>query len=501
MTRRCVGAWQPWAISEMTAEKTKTLAIRGATWATLGIGLQRVVQTLSILVLARLLVPEDFGLVAIAVLVLNFANRAKTLGLHTALVQFDGDQQKAADTCFIINAGLTLITLCAVLAASPLATRFFDPRAGSLLALMSLRLIPQALAAVPSALAVKALNFRKLALIQATEGLASAVVAVSMAANGWGPWALVAGSLAGVAIGTALWWVRPVWIPKWQFDREVASQLMHAGVRIWSSGNLSYLVDSANRFIIGSVLGLAQLGNYEIVSRIVHAPIQTILGIHDRVAISAFCRERDDRERIGRWFLRLSGMMLILTALIAGPLFCFPDILIPTLFGDGWEAAIGPARALALFALLAPLITTIPVYIATGRTGLLLRFTTIRTAVTIGALFVAAHQGLTAVCATESLAAALFAPVNLVLVARMTGLRAKAILSTFSVPLVGLGAFTAAAIACRPAVTGLFPATGPGALIGLLVPSVAALSLAVFAMRPHLVGEIRSIIAETVGTS
>ena len=485
----------------MTAGPTRTLAIRGATWATLGVGLQRAIQTASILVLARLLVPEDFGLVAIAVLVLNFANRAKTLGLHTALVQHPGDEQRAADACFIINGCLTTATLAIVLAVCPLASRFFDPRAGALLAVMSLRLVPQALAAVPSALAVKAMNFRKQALIQAAEGLVSALSAVVLAAAGWGPWALVAGSLAGSFVAAVLWWVRPAWVPAWRLDREIASDLLHNGIRIWSSGNLAYLVDGVNRLVIGGMLGIARLGNYEIVSRFVHTPIQTLLSIHDRVAISAFCRERDDRERIRRWFLRLAGLMSILSALIAGPLLCFPDVLIPTLFGAGWNEAIDPARALALFALLAPLVATPPVYIATGRTSLLLGVTAVRTAVTIGALVAAAHHSLTAVCAVESLAAAVFAPVNIVLVARMTGLKARAILSTLSVPVVGLGAFAAAAFACRPVVVDLLAHSGIAMLAGLLIPSALALSLTVLAMRPHLIREVRAIIAETVGTS
>jgi O-antigen/teichoic acid export membrane protein len=193
-------------------------------------------------------------------------------------------------------------------------------------------------------------------------------------------------------------------------------------------------------------------------------------------------------------------MMLILTSLIAGSLLVFPDILIPTLFGPGWEAAIDPARALALFALFAPLISTAPIYIAAQRTGLLLRFTTIRTVITLGALFAAAHVSLTAVCSVESITAGVFAPINVALAARFTGLRVRAILSTMLVPLVGLAAFTATAIGIRHLFPSSFASPGVGSLFGLLVPSTAALGMAVFAMRPHLVSEIRSIVSESFDT-
>ncbi|MCU0305112.1 MAG: oligosaccharide flippase family protein [Thermoanaerobaculales bacterium] len=484
----------------MAAGSTRALAVRGATWATLGIGLQRAVQTLSVLVLARLLVPEDFGLVAIAVLVLNLVNRVKTLGLHTSLVQYQGDIGAAADACFVINGALTVATILVLVALSPVASTVFDPRAGALVAVMSLRLVPQTLAAVPATLAVRALDFRKQALIQAAEGLVGAAIAIPLAFAGWGPWALVVGFLVGSCAGAALWWVRPVWRPRWRYDRQIGEQLIQSGIRIWSAANLAMFVDSANRLFVGGLLGVVRLGYYEIVGRVVHTPIQTLQGIHDRVAISAFCREQDDPARVGRWFLRLSGLMVILTSSIAGSLAVFPDLLIPTLFGPGWEAAIEPARALAPFALLAPLLSTAPVFIAARRTGLLLKLTTVRSVLTIGALFAAAHVSLTAVCMVESLAALLFAPINLAVAARITSIGVRQVLSTFAVPAAGLAAFLATGAALRTLDPGAFASPGVGGLAGLLVPSAAALGLTVLAMRPRLVGELRSIVSESFGT-
>jgi len=485
----------------MEGSDTKILAIRGATWATAGLGLQRAVQTLSVLVLARLLAPEDFGLVAVAVLVLNLVNRIKTLGLHTSLVQYTGDIKAAADACFIINGLLTIGTIVLMLAVSPLASEIFDPRAGPLMAVMSLRLLPQALAAVPATLAVRALNFRKQALIQAAEGLLSAVVAITLAFSGWGPWALVVGFLTGSVAGALLWWIRPTWKPSRHFDRATGERLIHSGIRIWSAANLALFIDSANRLFIGALLGITRLGYYEIIGRFVHMPIQTLQGIHDRVAISAFCREQDDTRRVGRWFLRLSGMMLILTSLIAGSLLVFPDILILTLFGPNWEAAIEPAQALTLFALLAPLVSTAPVYIAAGRAGLLLRFTTVRAVITVTALFAAAHVSLTTVCLVESAMACVFAPINIALAARITGLGWRSVLSTFTVPAVGLGVFIAIAEGLRHLFATGLETPGIGSLAGLLAPSTIALIAAVIAMRPHLIRELRAIFSESFGTN
>jgi len=484
----------------MSDTSTSTLAIKGAKWMSLGVGLQRVVQTAAIILLARLLVPEDFGLIAVAVLVLSFVNRVKGLGLHTALVQQRGDITDAANACFFINGALTVTTYALILVASPLASRFFDdPRAGAILAVMSLRLFPQALSAVPSTLAVRNLEFRKQTLIVVADALVSAAMSVALALLGWGPWSLVVGSLGGSCVAAALWWVLVPWRPSRRLDRDTTRQLVHSGVRIWSSGNLAYLIDSCSRLFIGGFLGLIQLGYYEIISRIVHLPVQSLLGVHDRVAIPAFCREQEERDRLGRWFLRLTSLMLILTALLAGLLFFYSGQLITVLFGTRWSAAVEPARALAVFALLAPLLSAVPVYIATGRVGLLLKFTAARSIVTILLLWAAAHVSLTAVCAAESAAALIFAPINLLIIARLTRIPLRAVGSALSVPALGLVAFSAVAGAFRSFGGDFVGEPTLGSLMVFVLPPVAAFTLAIILRRPRIIAEGRDILLIAIG--
>ena len=188
---------------------------------------------------------------------LSFANRVKGLGLHTALVQQRGDITEAANACFFINGALTAVTYVLILVMSPLASRFFDdPRAGAVLAVMSLRLFPQALSAVPTTLAVRELDFRLRTLILLADGLVSAAVSVGLALLGWGPWSLVAGSLGGSFIDAVLWWVLTPWRPSRRLNREKTRQIVHFGIRLWSSGNLAYLIDSCSRLFVGGFLGL-----------------------------------------------------------------------------------------------------------------------------------------------------------------------------------------------------------------------------------------------------
>ncbi len=464
-------------------------------------GVQRAAQTAALILLARLLSPDDFGLVAIAGLFLSLANRAKSLGLQTALVQHRDQPVSAANTIFWMSAGLTVLTVLVIVIASPLASVWFaDPRAASVLSVMALRLLPQAAAAVPSTLAVRRLDFRLQALITVAEGLVTAAVSIVLAVLGWGVWALVTGSLAGAVASAVLWWIRPPWRVRFEIDRRVARQLVHSAVEIWSAANLAYAIDSANRLLIGRFLGVAQLGIYEVTSRLVHVPLQSVLGVAERIALPAFCREADDLERLGRWLLRLTTFLTVLSALAAATLFFYAHALVPVLFGERWLAVVGTVRALAVLALLMPMQSLAPIYIATGRTGLLLRFTAVRALVTVAGLLAAAQVGLVAVCAVESAAAAVFVPVNLYLVSRMVPISRRELGRAAAVPAAGLAAFCAVALlagrfleaaAAWPVWTHLL----------LPLPAIAAFAFAVLAVRPRIVAEAREVLGVAVGAA
>ena len=385
-----------------------------------------------------------------------------------------------------------------IVVASPLASLWFaDPRAAAVLSLMSLQLLPQAAASVPSTLAVRRLDFRRQALITVAEVMVTAAVSIALAALGWGVWALVAGALAGTTAAAVLWWVRPTWRLRFAIDLGVARQLLHSGIEIWSSGNLAYLIDSANRLFIGRFLGVPTLGIYEVTTRLVHVPLQSLLGVSERVALPAFCREADDLERLGRWLLRLTTFLTVLSTLGAAALFFYADVIVPVLFGTQWLAVVGTVRALAVLAVSMPMQSLSTIYIATGRTGLLLRFTAVRAVVTIVALLVAAQVGLVAVCLVESAAAAVFVPVNLFLVSRMVPLRARAFGRAAAVPAAGLAAFCAVALLAEQ----VLPAVRGWASLLMPLPASAAFALAVLAVRPQLLAEAREVLGVAVGTA
>ncbi|KPK57711.1 MAG: hypothetical protein AMS21_11155, partial [Gemmatimonas sp. SG8_38_2] len=138
----------------MSAE-TSTLAITGVKWVAIGSVSHRAMRMLLVVILARLLTPDDFGLIAVASLVLALAARLKQLGFHGALIQRQENLEEAANAYFFFNTGLVAFTYAVILALSPVAVWFFnDERVGLVINVMAIRLLAEAAGAVQRSLAV-----------------------------------------------------------------------------------------------------------------------------------------------------------------------------------------------------------------------------------------------------------------------------------------------------------------------------------------------------------
>ncbi len=481
-------------------DKTSTLAITGAKWVAIGSLSQKSIQMLLIVFLARLLSPEDFGLIAVASLMLILAGRVKQLGLHGALVQRKADLEEAANAYFFLNIGLAVLTFALVLAVSPLAAWFFnDERVALVVNVMALRLLVEAGGAVQRSLTVRALDFRRQTFVLLAETLVTAGVAVLLAAKGFGVWALVFGMVLGAVLAAVLWWVTTPWRPTRVWSWPVARQMLRFGVGLWSASNLSYLIESASRVFVGRFLGVVPLGFYEFTNRVVHGPTSSLTETSNRVALPAFCREQEDLRQLGVWYLKMTGYVCLLTAPVAAVLLLLGDLIIPVIFGPQWVSMIPLVRALAPFVFMTPLVFAWPVYVATGRPDVLIRFTALRFFITVPLLLMAARESLLAVCVVESLAACILAPVNLYLVTRLISVRFSDLLRSLGQPLIGSGVFAVVVLALRFLGRRWFPAHGVLSLAICLLTGLVAYLVTMSRMQPQLFSDLRRLIVVALG--
>ena len=480
--------------------RTATLALHGVKWGGLAVAVQKTFQLASIAVLARLLTPEDFGVVTIATLTLGAVSRIKQLGLYSALMQRKGDIRAAANVSFYISVALAVLAYAGLWLAAPYVAAFFKrASAERVVTVMSLRVFMDVAAGIQSTLAVRDLKFRKQAVIAMIETVVTTGSSVVFACMGWGVWALVYGSLAGPVTSSIVWWAGSTWRPGLVVDMKAAREVMGFGAVLSLATTVDSLLDTVSRALVGRFLGIVPLGFFDFTNRINQLPFRNVMEIGHRVAIPAFCREQENTERLRAWYLQMTGLAALLMAPVCTTLLLAPDVVVPLVFGPQWLPTLPWVRALAGTTLLMPFLYGWPVYIARARLGLVAWMMTARLLLGSALVFLAARVSLMAVCLALLALTALFAVVNVRLVSRLLGLRLSAVARTLRTPLLGTLVLACAFVVSRFAAgrMGLLQSPGVATFGVVLGPPLALYGLIVHLLEPRISRRLRETIWQT----
>ena len=377
---------------------------------------RQALNLLVFLLLARLLDPEDFGLVALAMVFVSFAQVVVDQGLGDALIQRGSITRSHIDTAFwVAVATATLLTVVALVLAGPLAAWIGEPDFAPVLRVLSLTFVLSALSSIQIAILRRGLAFRSLAIrsILATAG--GGAVGVTMAFLGYGAWSLVGQQVAIAVLSvTTMWFVTP-WRPGLEFSGERFRELFRFGINVMGSDVLSFISRNSDNLLIGVVLGTTALGFYAVGYRILDTSQTVLIQVTRKLAFPVFSRLQHDSDRLRRAYLRLTRAAgaIILPGYIA--LAIVGQELVVVLFGSQWSTAgtvatilflIGPALSLQAFsnALLN----------ASGHPNVVLRFRLIATVTNVVGFLIAVPFGITAVAAAFVIRAYLLLPLLLV---------------------------------------------------------------------------------------
>lgn len=306
------------------------------------------VQLLSLIgfaIIARLVAPDDVGLVALASVFVLFAQIFVDSGMSAALIQRPVLVRGHIDTAF----WLSVVTGCAlaavgVILAPLLSAPFNEPRLTPILQVLSLSFVPYGLASVQNALLRREMDQRSLAIRSLVAVAGGAVVGVALAYRGFGAWALVAQQLTAAALSVVTLWRASPWRPGRQVSRTHFDELFSFGANVVGSNVLTFLSRRTDNLLVGIYLGATQLGVYSVAYRVLDAAQAMVGGIAIRLAFPAFSRLQHDRERLASAFLRVDRVTtaLVLPSFL-GLSMVAPE-LITVIFGDSWRDA-GPVAA------------------------------------------------------------------------------------------------------------------------------------------------------------
>jgi polysaccharide transporter, PST family len=310
----------------------------------------------SVAILARLLAPEDYGLVAMVTAVTAFASLFQDLGLSSATVQKDGITEGQLSTMFWINVAMGVVLTLGVTAMAPGVAWFYQkPELVPVTIALSLHFVVGSLAAQQRALLTRQMRFTTGAVIHISAMLINLGVSVAIAMGGGRYWALVWGGLASSAWSTLGLWVVARWRPGWPRQESGIREMIRFGANITAFNLVNYFHRNLDNVLIGKAWGPDALGLYSRAYALLMLPIANLRGPLTRVAFPALSRLKHQPMDYRAYYRRATSLLAFTAMPLTAFLFATSPLMIELVLGARWLEVAEIFRVLSVAAFLMPI--------------------------------------------------------------------------------------------------------------------------------------------------
>jgi lipopolysaccharide exporter len=315
----------------------------------------RVISLVKFLVLARILAPEDFGILAIAAVAVDLLVLLTDFGMVPALVQRRNPERRHYDAAWTINLTRSLVIAVGIVISAPLLSALFgEPRATEVLQVLGLRPVLDATGSIRVADLMRTLKFRSLSAVRLSGAVADATLAIALAPT-LGVWAVVIGALTGAAVGSAVSYLVAPYRPRLSLDTHAARSLFRFGRWMLVAGLLGVAGDALLRGMIARRLGAVDLGVYYVAVRIAILPYEVVSEIVAAVAFPVQALLQNDRPRAARVFRSSLKAPLALLIPIYATLVALAEPIVVHVLGARWEGAAPVIRVTAVIGIIGTL--------------------------------------------------------------------------------------------------------------------------------------------------
>lgn len=323
-------------------------------------------------VLARFLLPQDFGLVAMIMVFTGFAAVFAEMGLGTSLVQKRDIQEIHLTSVFWVNVVVGLFLAILFMALSPLIAAFYQE---ALLIPMSMVLafnfLVGGLGIVHRALRIKSLDFKTVSIVELIAIGFSGSVAITMALFGLGVWSLVAQSLISSIITVLLFWKTVDWRPGFRFSRHAVMDLFNFSINLLGTRFLNYWARNLDNLLVGRVIGSKALGLYGRAYAFVLYPLSNVSQVISRVMFPVMSAVQNEKQRVKRLQLKTARAVGLVTFPAMLGLFVVAEPFVIVLLGEQWVGAIPILKIFSLLGMVQSIINLNGnLYLSQGRTDL-----------------------------------------------------------------------------------------------------------------------------------
>lgn len=322
----------------MSELKQKT--VKGVSWSIVDNISNQGITFLVGLVLARLLTPDEYGLIGIISIFIMVFNSIVDSGFSNALIRKNNTSDTDYNTVFVVNMAISVILFAVLFFLSPTIATFFErPQLESLTQVMGFIVIINAFAIVQRTILIKNIDFKTQTIISLVSSVLSGIIGIGLAFCGYGVWSLVWQQISRQFLNTILLWVLAKWYPKFKFSMASFRELFGFGWKLLVSGLIDTIWKEIYQVVIGKCYTPATLGHYTRAQQFSSICSSNMVQVVQRVSYPVLSSIQDDRERLKSGYRRIIKVTMLLSFVLMLGLAAVSESLIIVLVGEQWLIA------------------------------------------------------------------------------------------------------------------------------------------------------------------
>lgn len=380
--------------------------LNSARWVGISQASKIVCQLLSVVILARILPPADYGVMAMATVVITLAGMLREMGTGTAVIQKKELTQSSTSTIFWLNIAMGSALAMILATSSVVISQFFkEPQLVGVLITLSVLFPITSSTTIHQALLERRSEFKTLAVMDVLTQFSGLALAIVAAMNGAGVYSFVVPAISTAVISSIWLWRKSQWRPSFVWNNQDFREILGFTGNLTGFNFINYFARNADSIIIGRMLGATLLGSYSLAYKLMLFPVQNLSWVVSRIMLPALSRLQDKQEEATALYFKSLLMIVTITAPLMLGLWVLREPFIHLAFGNKWNLVIGLLAWLAPVGLLQSIISTSgTVLTAYGRTDLMLRLGIFSTTLFVTGFWLGAFYGLTGVAVSYFIA-------------------------------------------------------------------------------------------------
>jgi len=368
----------------------KQKTITGVFWSFIDTFSRQGITFLVGIILARLLAPEEFGLIGMLMIFIAISQSIVDSGFSQALIRKTDCTDTDYSTVFYYNLGISIGIYGVLFLFSGLIANFFsEPLLQPLLKVLGLVVIINAFTIIQRTQLIKRIDFKLHTKISVTAALLSGIIAIAMAYNGYGVWSLVVQQLAMFFFTSVLLWLWNKWTPLLAFSKDSFNELFSFGSKLLASGLLDTTYRNIYLLVIGRFFSAGDLGFYTRADQFKKLPSQTLNSVINKVTYPVLSSMQDDKVRLKKNYQRIIKGTMLLTFVLMMGLAAVAEPLIITLIGEQWRQSVEYLQLLCFVGMMYPLhALNLNMLKVQGRSDLFLKLEVIKKILAIPVIFI-----------------------------------------------------------------------------------------------------------------